>query len=152
MALWVTSQLERKTHHERKGSTNTVFSWLTFRAMLVPEGRMTQAQAAHRDKMLALAREWRASGTPARVFAQAHGVTVWTLYAWRQRMVRDERSARRPRRTGRVRLAPVHVVPGVADRQPDLEIVLASGDRVRVASDVSVDVLRRVLQALRTAC
>lgn len=48
---------------------------------------MTQAQADYRNKMLALAREWRESGASARVFAQEHGVTTWTLYYWRQRVV-----------------------------------------------------------------
>jgi hypothetical protein len=33
-----------------------------------------------------------------------------------------------------------------------VEIVLASGDRVRVSTQVPVDVLRRVVQLLRTAC
>jgi hypothetical protein len=104
--------------------------------------------------MLTLAREWRESGTPARVFAQEHGVTTWTLYYWRQRVVRQERSARRRRRPRRVRLAPVRVIrsadgPGP---DPDLEIILASGDRVRVSTEISADVLHRVVQVLRTGC
>lgn len=112
---------------------------------------MTEAQADHRNKMLALARDWRASGAPARLFAQEHGVTTWTLYYWRQRVTRDERSPCRRRRPKRVRLAPVHVVTA-ADPRGDLEIVLASGDRVRVSTEISADVLRRIVQVLRAAC
>ena len=113
---------------------------------------MTQAQADHRNKMLALAREWRESGAPARLFAQEHGVTTWTLYYWRQRAIRDERSARRRHRPKRVRLAPVHVVTAGSDPSGDLEIVLASGDRVRVSSQVSAEAVRRVVQILRAGC
>lgn len=116
---------------------------------------MTQAQADHRNKMLALAREWRESGAPARAFAQEHGVTTWTLYYWRQRVVREQRAARRLRRRPprrRLRLAPVHVMRAAEDAGGDVEIVLASGDRVRVSTQVPVDVLRRVVQLLRTAC
>jgi hypothetical protein len=111
---------------------------------------MTEAQTDHRNKMLALARAWRESGAPARVFAQEHGVTTWTLYYWRQRMPRQERPGRRPRR---MRLAPVHVVGTPEDRgHDDLEIVLASGDRVRVSAQVSGEALRRVIEVLRAAC
>ena len=47
---------------------------------------MTEAQTVHRTKMLALARAWQDSGAPARLFAQEHCVTTWTLYYWRQRV------------------------------------------------------------------
>jgi hypothetical protein len=111
---------------------------------------MTEAQTVHRNKMLELARAWQESGAPARHFAQEHGVTTWTLYYWRQRVARQVRAARRPRR---MRLAPVHVV-GTPDGRgyDDLEIVLASGDRVRVSAQVSEEALRRVIEVLRAAC
>jgi transposase-like protein len=107
---------------------------------------MTEAQTDHRNKMLALARAWQESGTPARRFAQEHGVTAWTLYYWRQRRARQARAARRPR------LAPVHVVETPDDRGHDLEIVLASGDCVRVSAQISGDALRRVIDVLRARC
>jgi alpha-D-ribose 1-methylphosphonate 5-triphosphate synthase subunit PhnI len=37
-------------------------------------------------------------------------------------------------------------------RSGEVEIVLASGDRVRVAASVSADTLRRVVQAVRVSC
>jgi hypothetical protein len=113
---------------------------------------MTQAQDDHRNKMLELARQWRGSGTSARAFAQAHGITTWTLYYWRQRVVSHDRSARRRRRPRRVRLAPVHVMPAAESLGHDVEIVLTSGDRVRVSNQVSVETLRDVVQMLRAAC
>jgi hypothetical protein len=112
--------------------------------MPVPEGRRT--------KMLELVRRWRDSGVKARVFAQEQGVTPWTLYYWRQRLVSLDRSTRRRRRSRRVTLAPVHVVAGARDVGGDLEILLASGDRVRVGAGVSADTLRQVVAVLRTAC
>jgi hypothetical protein len=111
--------------------------------MPVPEDRRT--------KMLELARRWRDSGVKARVFAQEQGVTPWTLYYWRQRLVSQDRSTRR-RRSRHVTLAPVHVVAGARDVGGDLEILLASGDRVRVGAGVSADTLRQVVAVLRTAC
>jgi transposase-like protein len=109
-----------------------------------------QAQEDRRSAMLDLARRWRESEAKARDFAHEHGVTPWTLYYWRKRLVRQERPARRRRRSPRVKLAPVHLV--ATDGCGDLEVVLAGGDRVRVPADVSVEALRRVVQALRTTC
>jgi transposase-like protein len=111
-----------------------------------------QAQDDRRNTRLELARQWRDSGAPARAFAQEHGVTAWTLYYWRKRLALQDRPARRRPRSRRVQLAPVHVMTMAEDVGSDLEIVLASGDRVRVSPQVSVDTLRRVVQVLRTAC
>ena len=113
---------------------------------------MTQAQEDHRNKMLELARQWRESGASARAFAQEQGITTWTLYYWRQRVVRHERSARRRPRRRRVRLAPVHVMPAAEPLGSHVEIVLASGDRVRLSNQVSVETLRGVVQVRRAAC
>jgi hypothetical protein len=117
----------------------------------VPEEIPMQAQEDRRSAMLDLARRWRDSGTRARVFAQEHGITTWTLYYWRKRLARQERPARRRRRPRRVTLAPVHLMTAAADAG-DLEIVLVSGDRVRVSAGASVETLSRVVQTLRTAC
>jgi transposase-like protein len=111
-----------------------------------------QAQEDRRSAMLDLARRWRESGATARAFAQEHGITTWTLYYWRKRVARDERPVRRRRRARRVRLAPVHVVASAEGNGGDLEVLLVSGDRVRVPADVSADTLRRVVEVLRTAC
>ena len=112
-----------------------------------------QAQENQRSAMLDLARRWRDSGAKARVFAHEHGVTTWTLYYWRKRLVNLERPPHRRRRSRRrVTLAPVHVMTTAADGAGDLEIMLASGDRVRVSARASVETLRRVIEVLRTAC
>jgi hypothetical protein len=110
-----------------------------------------QAQEDRRRVMLDLARRWRASGAKARVFAQEHGVTPWTLYYWRQRLAREERPPRRRRRARRVTLAPVHVLAR-EDTGAELEVVLAGGDRVHVPAGISTETLQRVIQVLRTTC
>ena len=114
--------------------------------MSTPESRRAQ--------MLDLARRWRESGAKARPFAQEHGVTPWTLYYWRQRLDGASPKRRRPRRrpARRATLAPVHVVTDPAGREDGLEIVLASGDRLRASAAVSAETLRRVLQVLRARC
>jgi hypothetical protein len=118
----------------------------------VQEAIMTQAQEDHRSKMLELAHQWRESGASARMFAQEHGITTWTPYYWRQRVVRHERSTHRRRRPRRVRLAPVHLMPAAETVGSHVEILLASGDRVRVSNQVSVETLRGVVQLLRATC
>jgi hypothetical protein len=112
-----------------------------------------QAQEDRRSAMLDLARRWRDSGTGARLFAQEHGITPWTLYYWRKQVVQLERPTRRRRRSRReVTLAPVQVMAAGVESTGDLEIIFVSGDRLRVSADASVETLRRVVQALRTAC
>jgi transposase len=121
--------------------------------MLVPEEIRMPAPNDRRDRMLDLARRWRESGQSARAFAQEQGVTAWTLYYWRKRLA-DERTRRRKlRASSRVSLAPVQVVTSDGEEgQSDVEILLASGDRVRVMASVSVETLRRVVEVLRTRC
>jgi len=114
------------------------------------------APTDRKTQRLDLARRWHESGRSARVFAQEQGVTPWTLYYWRERLAEKEqpKGARRqkPRTHRRIQLAPVHVMADGEARQSDLEIVLASGDRVRMAASVSAETMRRVVQLLRASC
>lgn len=111
-----------------------------------------QAQEDRRQQMLELARQWRDSGMNARAFAEGHGVTQWTLYYWRERLTKAERPPRRRRQVRRATLAPVHVVTSPDLSDGDLEVILAGGDRVRVRASGTADMLRRVIDVLRTAC
>ena len=109
------------------------------------------------DHRLDLARRWRESGLSARAFAQEQGVTPWTLYYWRERLLgghtRPTRRRRKRRSAPPVSLAPVQIVTSDGEGgQSDVEILLASGDRVRVTARVSVETLRRVVEILRTPC
>lgn len=111
-----------------------------------------QAQEDRRTAMLELVRRWRDSGATAKAFAQEQGITPWTLHYWRNQLPPEERPRRRRRRARRVTLAPVHVVASADAGGDDLEVILVGGDRVRVPAGVSAETLRRVVQALRTAC
>ena len=110
-----------------------------------------------RQQMFDLVRRWRESGQSARVFAQEQGVTPWPLYYWRERLAGELRAKARRRQQHRsarpVSLAPVKVVTSDGEAgESDVEILLASGDRVRVKASVSVEILRRVVAILRTPC
>ena len=108
---------------------------------------------ARRQQMLDLVRRWRESGVKARTFAKEHGVTAWTLYYWRQRLDgAPAKHQRRRRPTPRTTLAPVHVVMDQVPRADGLEILLASGDRLRASADVSTETVRGVLRLLRARC
>jgi hypothetical protein len=113
-----------------------------------------QAPADRRQQMLALVREWRQSGLIGREFAASHGVTLWTLQYWREQLRKEEGRPAPPvrLRRRRVEFAPVHVVPAADSGGGDLEILLAGGDRIRLAASVEPDRLRRVLEMLRGRC
>jgi hypothetical protein len=51
-----------------------------------------------------------------------------------------------------VKLVPVHVVASADLGDGDLEVILAGGDRLRVRASATADMLRRVIDVLRTAC
>src|SRR5947208_2649195 len=106
-----------------------------------------QAQEDRRSAMLDLARRWRESGAKARVFAQEHGITAWTLYYWRQRLAQEERPARRRRRSPRrvwvlcTRLGRGTVAwPGADRGEP---VAMRSADPALLLSGVDVAQTRR---------
>lgn len=99
------------------------------------------ASEAQREQLFDLVRRWRESGVAARVFAREHGVSASVLYYWHDRFRQASRpSPSRPSRA--VTLAPVHLVDGAAaDSGPTIEIVLATGDRLRCPVTMPVETL-----------
>ena len=83
----------------------------------------------------------RGSGMSVKQFCKEHGLTEYSFYAWRKRLQEKgpvrfalvERSARRQERT-------VEAV---------LELVLATGERLRIGAGVDTATLRTVLDILR---
>ena len=81
------------------------------------------------------------SGLSVKQFCQERGLTECSFYAWRKRLQERgpvrfalvERGARRQERTA----------------EPVLELVLATGERLRIGSGVDVTTLRTVLDVLR---
>jgi hypothetical protein len=85
--------------------------------------------------------EQERSGLSVKQFCEQRGVAVWSFYGWRKRL----------RQTTPVRFALVD--RGAECREPDrtadLEVVFATGERLRIRSGVDSATLRTVLRALR---
>ena len=81
------------------------------------------------------------SGMSVKQFCKEQGLTEYSFYAWRKRLqergpvrfARVERSARRQERTA----------------EAVLELVLATGERLRIGTGVDTATLRSVLDVLR---
>ena len=73
-------------------------------------------------------------------FCKEKGITEQSLYVWRKRLRRQE-----PARFALVETGPAQ------QRAPEteLELVLVTGERLRIGADVDPALLRRVLEALR---
>jgi transposase-like protein len=77
------------------------------------------------------------SGISVKQFCKEQGLTEYSFYAWRKRL----------RESGPVRFA---LVENSARRQePLLELVLTSGERLRIGPGVDITTLRTVLDVLR---
>lgn len=100
------------------------------------------------DKAQAKAGQWReriaeqqASGLSVKQFCQERGLSSWSFYKWRKQL----------REAGPVRFA---LVERRRQREldvtnADLELVLATGERLRIRRGVDGATLRTVVEALR---
>ena len=81
------------------------------------------------------------SGVSVKQFCKEHGLTEYSFYAWRKRL----------QETGPVRFALVDRSPRRQERAVEaaLELVLATGERLRISAGVDAMTLRTVLEALR---
>jgi hypothetical protein len=81
------------------------------------------------------------SGMSVKQFCKEHGLTEYSFYTWRKRL--QER--------GPVRFALVERSARRQERTADavLELVLATGERLRIGAGVDAPTLRTVLDALR---
>jgi transposase-like protein len=103
----------------------------------VEEGASPSAKA---DRWRELFAEHGRSGLTVKQFCQERGITQWSFYAWRKRL----------REEGTVRFALVergHVRPEPA--AAELELILTTGERLRIGVGVDGATLRTVLEALR---
>ena len=84
--------------------------------------------------------EQERSGLPVQQFCKERGITEQPFYVWRKRLRKQEPA----------RFALVET--GAARQQAPktgLELVLVSGERLRIGSEVDPSLLRRVVEALR---
>jgi transposase len=100
---------------------------------------------------------WRRSGLTVRVFCDEQGVPEPSFYAWRRTIAeRDQRAARTvsTHDTGADEVpafVPLRVVSTPTPASSGLELVVGSGQVVRVPPDFDAATLRRLLAVLREA-
>lgn len=99
------------------------------------------------DKKAANADLWRErmaeyrSGVSVKEFCKERGFSAWSFYCWRKRL----------REAGPVRFALIDRGAGPHESavEAQMELVLATGERLRIGSGVEAATLRTVLEALR---
>lgn len=101
-------------------------------------GKKMEARSEHWRERIA---EQERSGMSVQRFCEEQGLTEQSFYLWRKRL----------RKQPPMRFALLET--GAARRQratePDLELVLATGERLRIGGGVDPTALRKVLSALR---
>ena len=86
-----------------------------------------------------LIRQQEQSKLSVSAFCRQHGFSDQSFYNWRKRLVASEP----------VRFALVDASSSGSDRFAPLELILASGDRLRIAPGADAATLRAVLNVLR---
>lgn len=86
--------------------------------------------------------EQERSGTSVKKFCKEQGFAENQFYYWRKRLGSREEPVR-------FALVDRGRVPAAAAANAELELVLATGERLRIGAGVNVTTLRRVLEALR---
>ena len=85
--------------------------------------------------------EQERSGQSVHTFCKAHNVTEQSFYVWRKRLGDQDT----------VRFAVLEREPALqSTMEHSLELVLTTGERLRIGSGVDAAMLRAVLEALRT--
>jgi transposase-like protein len=100
-------------------------------------GKTVEERTAYwRERMAEQAR----SGIPVQQFCKERGITEQSFYVWRKRLRKQEPA----------RFALVETGPARQNAlQTGLELMLMTGERLRIGADVDPSLLRRVLEALR---
>ncbi|WP_375746479.1 C40 family peptidase [Corallococcus interemptor] len=101
------------------------------------------AKQVEKPEWARVAEAFEASGQTQREFALAHGVRLGTLQSW---VYRARRAA--PSRVEPVRLLPVQVAPPPVATESLLEVVAASGARVRFSVSIDMGYVARLVAAL----
>jgi hypothetical protein len=108
--------------------------------------------------------EQERSGQTVREFAEARGLSPWSLYGWRSRLGRSRRGSGRRRGAGGGRKAAVEsgqalvavqvtgADGGQGDRGGGFELELEGGVRVHIPSGFDAQELSRLLAAVRSSC
>lgn len=101
--------------------------------------RAIEAVSKREKKWADVIRQQQQSGISVSAFCRDRGFSDQTFYNWRKRL-----AGREP-----VRFALVAAGTASSADQSPIELLLASGDRLRIASGADADTLRTVLSVLR---
>jgi hypothetical protein len=99
----------------------------------------TTAPSARQKKWLELIRQQQQSKLSVSAFCRERGFSDQSFYGWRKRLATSQP----------VRFALVDAGGSGADRSAPLELILASGERLRIAPGTDAATLRAVLNVLR---
>lgn len=97
---------------------------------------MSETKREYWSKRIA---EQEASGQTVRPFCRERGIGEHSFYQWRKRL----------RETMPVRFALLDPKPTSVSTEPAFELVLTSGERLRIGAQVNAETLRMVLDAVR---
>jgi len=97
------------------------------------------ARVASEKKWQGLLREQQQSKLSVSAFCRKHGISDQSFYNWRRRLTENEP----------VRFALVEASSSGTEPHAPLELILASGDRLRIAPGTDAVTLRAVLTVLR---
>ena len=100
-------------------------------------GKTVEERSAYWRERIA---EQERSGISVQQFCKEKGVTEQSFYAWRKRLRKQE-----PARFALVEAQPARLQTA----KTELELVLVTGERLRIGADVDPSLLRRVLEAVR---
>lgn len=107
-----------------------------------------RARSAAREqfwrRMLA---DWKSSGLAVRAFCRRHHLAEPTFYYWRQELARRDRQPSACREPATLVTPPAFVPVRVVAHEP-IEIVVRSGQIVRVAAGFDATHLRAIVEAL----
>ncbi len=100
---------------------------------------MSKTQESRREFWRQLVAEQQQSGMSVRAICRQRGASEHSFYQWRKRL-----AARLP-----MKFALVETSVGAPCKTEPIEVVLATGERLRIASGVDAATLRTVLGVLR---
>jgi transposase-like protein len=105
---------------------------------------MVKQKAARMRRLVA---QWRQSGESQAGFARRHGIPTWTVWYWSRKA---SAQAVVEAATAAPAFVPIRATPETEGGV--VEVVVPSGERVRVGAGASADLVRRVVAAVRATC
>jgi len=98
-------------------------------------GKTAEERTAYWRERIA---EQERGGVPVQQFCKDKGIAEQSFYVWRKRLRKPEATRFALVETGAAQNAPKN----------ELELILVTGERLRIGADVNPSLLRRVLEAL----